>query len=307
MSKIKIISIVGPTASGKTSLSIAVAKKFNGEIVSADSMQIYREMNIGTAKPTIEEMDGIPHYMLDFLSPTENYSVADYVKDANAIIKKIVNKKKTPVLVGGTGLYVDSLLKNIQFTDSKTDFELREKLLSQSDEQLLSKLKEVDFESYNKLSKEINHKRIVRALEVYFQTGKPKSVIDREALQVESPYSPIKIGLFAEDRQFLYNRINKRVDLMVEQGILDETQKLLNFKLSSTAEKAIGYKEFFPYFNGEESLEQCVETLKMNTRRYAKRQLTWFKRDKEIKWFDISKLKTDELIYNVIEYINEAL
>lgn len=307
MSKIKIISIVGPTASGKTSLSIAVAKKFNGEIISADSMQIYQEMNIGTAKPTIEEMDGIPHHMMDILPPTDNYSVADYVRDANVIIKDIVNEKKIPILVGGTGLYVDSLLKNIKFTDSKIDFKLREKLMAQSNEQLLCKLREVDTESYDKLSKEVNHKRIARALEVYYQTGKPKSVVDKESLLVESPYEPIKIGLFAEDRQFLYNRINMRVDLMIEQGILEEAKKLLNFKLSSTAEKAIGYKELFPYFNGDISLEQCVDTLKMNTRRYAKRQLTWFKRDKEIKWFDISKLEKDELIHNVIEYINEAL
>ena len=174
MDKIKIISIIGPTASGKTSLSIAVAKKYNGEIVSADSMQIYKDMDIGTAKPTVEEMDGIKHYMMDFLPPSTNYSVADYCKDANIAIKEILNKNKLPILVGGTGLYVDSLLNNVQFTEQKVDEQLRNKLNSKSDEELLLELEKVDKESYDKLSKEINHKRIARALEVYYLTGKPK-------------------------------------------------------------------------------------------------------------------------------------
>lgn len=306
MDKIKIISIIGPTASGKTSLSIAVAKKYNGEIVSADSMQIYKDMDIGTAKPTVEEMDGIKHYMMDFLPPSTNYSVADYCKDANIAIKEILNKNKLPILVGGTGLYVDSLLNNVQFTEQKVDEQLRNKLNSKSDEELLLELEKVDKESYDKLSKEINHKRIARALEVYYLTGKPKSQVDKEALMVESPYNPIKIGLCAEDRQFLYDRINKRVNIMVQQGVLEEAKNLMNNNLSLTAKKAIGYKEFFPYLKGEDTLENCVETLKMNTRRYAKRQLTWFKRDKNIKWFDISKLNSEELIKNVFEYIDEA-
>ena len=184
--------------------------------------------------------------------------------------------------------------------------QLRNKLNSKSDEDLLLELEKVDKESYDKLSKEINHKRIARALEVYYLTGKPKSQVDKEALMVESPYNPIKIGLYAEDRQFLYDRINKRVDIMVQQGVLDEAKKLMNNNLSLTAKKAIGYKEFFPYLKGEDTLENCVETLKMNTRRYAKRQLTWFKRDKNIKWFDICKLNSEELIKNVFEYIDEA-
>lgn len=306
MDKIKIISIIGPTASGKTSLSIAVAKKYNGEIVSADSMQIYKDMDIGTAKPTVEEMDGIKHYMMDFLPPSTNYSVADYVKDANSAIKEILDKNKLPILVGGTGLYVDSLLNNVQFTEQKVDEQLRNKLNSKSDEELLLELQKVDKESYDKLSKEINHKRIARALEVYYLTGKPKSQVDKEAMMVESQYKPIKIGLYAEDRQFLYDRINQRVDIMVQQGVLEEAKNLMNSNLSLTAQKAIGYKEFFPYLNGEDTLENCVETLKMNTRRYAKRQLTWFKRDKNIKWFDICKLNSEELIKNVFEYIDEA-
>ena len=167
-------------------------------------------------------------------------------------------------------------------------------------------LEKVDKESYDKLSKEINHKRIARALEVYYLTGKPKSQVDKEAMMVESPYKPIKIGLYAEDRQFLYDRINQRVDIMVQQGVLEEAKNLMNSNLSLTAQKAIGYKEFFPYLNGEDTLKNCVETLKMNTRRYAKRQLTWFKRDKNIKWFDICKLNSEELIKNVFEYIDEA-
>lgn len=306
MDKIKIISIIGPTASGKTSLSIAVAKKYNGEIVSADSMQIYKDMDIGTAKPTVEEMDGIKHYMMDFLPPSTNYSVADYVRDANSAIKEILDKNKLPILVGGTGLYVDSLLNNVQFTEQKVDEQLRENLNSKSDEELLLELEKVDKDSYDKLSKEINHKRIARALEVFYLTGKPKSQVDKEAMMVESPYKPIKIGLYAEDRQFIYDRINQRVDIMVQQGVLEEAKNLMNSNLSLTAQKAIGYKEFFPYLNGEDTLENCIETLKMNTRRYAKRQLTWFKRDKNIKWFDICKLNSEELIKNVFEYIDEA-
>ena len=304
--KQKLLVLGGPTAVGKTELSIRLAEKLNGEIISADSMQIYKDMDIGTAKPTVEEMDGIKHYMMDFLPPSTNYSVADYCKDANIAIKEILNKNKLPILVGGTGLYVDSLLNNVQFTEQKVDEQLRNKLNSKSDEELLLELEKVDKESYDKLSKEINHKRIARALEVYYLTGKPKSQVDKEALMVESPYNPIKIGLYAEDRQFLYDRINKRVDIMVQQGVLEEAKNLMNNNLSLTAKKAIGYKEFFPYLKGEDTLENCVETLKMNTRRYAKRQLTWFKRDKNIKWFDISKLNSEELIKNVFEYIDEA-
>ncbi|MGN0462079.1 MAG: tRNA (adenosine(37)-N6)-dimethylallyltransferase MiaA [Ruminococcus sp.] len=306
MKRIKIISVVGPTASGKTALSIEIAKKYNGEIISADSMQIYRGMDIATAKPTKEEMQGIVHHLIDNVNPEDEYSVAQYVKDARNAILDIDSRGKTPILVGGTGLYVDSLLDNVQFSESPIDEELRQKLNSLSTEELLSMLYDVDRESYEKLSIEKNHKRIVRALEIYYQTGKPKSVVDKEAKSVPSPYDAIKIGLNANDRQFLYDRINTRVDLMIDMGLLDEAKNFLSKDLSSTASKAIGYKEFIPYFNGESSLEECKDLLKMETRRYAKRQLTWFKRDKEIHWFSIDLMNKDELINKVFEVIDKG-
>lgn len=306
MKRIKIISVVGPTASGKTALSIEIAKKYNGEIISADSMQIYRGMDIATAKPTKEEMQGIVHHLIDNVNPEDEYSVAQYVKDARNAILDIDSRGKTPILVGGTGLYVNSLLDNVQFSESPVDEELRQKLNSLSTEELLPILYDVDSESYEKLSIEKNHKRIVRALEIYYQTGKPKSVVDKEAKSVPSPYDAIKIGLNANDRQFLYDRINTRVDLMIDMGLLDEAKKFLSKNLSSTASKAIGYKEFIPYFNGESSLEECKNLLKMETRRYAKRQITWFKRDKEIHWFSIDLMNKDELINKVFGVIDKG-
>lgn len=306
MKRIKIISVVGPTASGKTALSIEIAKKYNGEIISADSMQIYRGMDIATAKPTKEEMQGIAHHLIDNVNPEDEYSVAQYVKDARNAILDIDSRGKIPILVGGTGLYVNSLLDNVQFSESPVDEELRQKLNSLSTEELLPILYDVDSESYEKLSIEKNHKRIVRALEIYYQTGKPKSVVDKEAKSVPSPYDAIKIGLNANDRQFLYDRINTRVDLMIDMGLLDEAKKFLSKNLSSTASKAIGYKEFIPYFNGESSLEECKNLLKMETRRYAKRQITWFKRDKEIHWFSIDLMNKDELINKVFEVIDKG-
>lgn len=306
MKRIKIISVVGPTASGKTALSIEIAKKYNGEIISADSMQIYRGMDIATAKPTKEEMQGIVHHLIDNVNPEDEYSVAQYVKDARNAILDIDSRGKTPILVGGTGLYVNSLLDNVQFSESPIDEELRQKLNSLSTEELLTMLYDVDRESYEKLSLEKNHKRIVRALEIYYQTGKPKSVVDKEAKSVPSPYDAIKIGLNANDRQFLYDRINTRVDLMIDMRLLDEAKKFLSKNLSSTASKAIGYKEFIPYFNGEASLEECKNLLKMETRRYAKRQITWFKRDKEIHWFSIDLMNKDELINKVFEVIDKG-
>jgi tRNA dimethylallyltransferase len=293
--KPKVIVIAGPTASGKTALSIEVAKKIDGEIVSCDSMQIYKYMDIATAKPDKSEMQGIPHHLMDFIEPTDNYSVAEFVKDAHKAIVDISSRGKLPVLVGGTGLYVNSLLNNVQFTEYKADENLRKELMSKSSEELLNTLYKVDRPSYEKLSQEVNHKRIARALEIYYQTGKPKSVIDKEALSVPSPYDALKIGLNALDRQYLYDRINKRVDIMVDTGLLDEAKKILKINLSDTASKAIGYKEFLPYFSGEASLEECKEVLKRETRRYAKRQITWFKRDKEINWINIDNLSSKEI------------
>ncbi|MCH5300232.1 MAG: tRNA (adenosine(37)-N6)-dimethylallyltransferase MiaA [Ruminococcus sp.] len=298
---IKVVSIVGPTASGKTRLSVEIAKKLNGEIVSADSMQIYKGMTIATAAPTEDEKQGIKHHLMEFLSSDKNFSVADYVELAHKAIYNIHKADKLPIVVGGTGLYVDSLLNNIKFTDNSSDIKVREKYTEMLNEYgvsyLLDKLKEIDNISYNRLSKEINAKRIIRALEFYEVTGKTITEQNINSKQ-DSPYNVIKIGLTCRDRELLYNRINKRIDIMLESGLLEEAEKVLNSDLSETAKKAIGYKELIPYFSGEQSLEECIETLKMNTRRYAKRQLTWFRRDEDINWLYIDEYDSFEDLLN---------
>lgn len=286
-SKIPVICVVGPTASGKTALSIALAKKYNAEIVSCDSMQIYGCMNIGTAKPSVEEMDGIPHHLIGFLDSDENFSVAQYVKLASEAIVDIRSKGKNVVIVGGTGLYFSSLIDNIVFNEQDGDPALRAELEQLSKqrggEHLLEILRELDPEIAEKLHPN-NVGRIIRAIEVCKTTGITMTEQQKIAREVESPYDPCIIGLDFSDRQKLYDRINLRVDLMLEQGLMEENRRLLNTKLSKTALQAIGFKEFLPYMNGEATLEECTENLKMQTRRYAKRQLTWFRRDTRINW-----------------------
>ena len=306
--KIDVLSVVGPTASGKTKLSVELAKALNGEIVSADSMQIYKGMDIGTAKPTFEEMQGIPHHLMGFLDSKENFSVAIYVEMAHKIIADIHSKGKLPIVTGGTGLYVDSLLNSIKFFDNTSDDSIRDKYSKLLEEKgldyLLEKLKKIDYETYEKLLEQRNAKRIIRALEFFEVTGKTISEQNRLSKQ-DSPYNPIKIGLTCRDRQVLYDRINLRVDLMLKDGLLEEAEKVLNSDLSNTAEKAIGYKELIPYFKGESSLDECVEVLKMNTRRYAKRQLTWFRRDQEINWIYIDEHNSFKDILNkALSFIN---
>lgn len=306
--KIDVLAVVGPTASGKTKLSVELAKALNGEIVSADSMQIYKGMDIGTAKPTFEEMQGIPHHLMGFLDSKENFSVAIYVEMAHKIIADINSKGKLPIVTGGTGLYVDSLLNSIKFFDNTSDDSIRDKYSKLLEEKgldyLLEKLKKIDYETYEKLLEQRNAKRIIRALEFFEVTGKTISEQNRLSKQ-DSPYNPIKIGLTCRDRQVLYDRINLRVDLMLKDGLLEEAEKVLNSDLSNTAEKAIGYKELIPYFKGESSLDECVEVLKMNTRRYAKRQLTWFRRDQEINWIYIDEHNSFKDILNkALSFIN---
>ena len=306
--KIDVLAVVGPTASGKTKLSVELAKALNGEIVSADSMQIYKGMDIGTAKPTFEEMHGIPHHLMGFLDSKENFSVAIYVEMAHKIIADIHSKGKLPIVTGGTGLYVDSLLNSIKFFDNTSDDSIRDKYSKLLEEKgldyLLEKLKKIDYETYEKLLEQRNAKRIIRALEFFEVTGKTISEQNRLSKQ-DSPYNPIKIGLTCRDRQVLYDRINLRVDLMLKDGLLEEAEKVLNSDLSNTAEKAIGYKELIPYFKGESTLDECVEVLKMNTRRYAKRQLTWFRRDQEINWIYIDEHNSFKDILNkALSFIN---
>lgn len=309
--KIPMICIVGPTASGKTALSIELAKLFNGEIVSADSMQIYKGMDIATAKPTVDEMDGVVHHLIDFLEVDQSFSVAQYCELAKATILDIYNRGKFPVLAGGTGLYVDSLIDNITFVDSDSDEDLRFELQKEYEfygvEHLLNQLREIDPESAQKLEETRNPKRIIRAIEVYKTTGITMSEHNANSRLNDSPYNVVKIGLTATDRQFLYDRINKRVDIMVENGLVEEAREFIDVKHSSTSAMAIGHKELVPYFNGDADLESCLENLKMQTRRYAKRQLTWFRRDEKINWFNIDVLTKEELLNNAVELIKKVL
>ena len=287
--KHKVIVICGPTASGKTALSIELAKKISGEIVSADSMQIYKDMDIGTAKPTKQEMGEIKHYLLDFVSPEDRYSVAQYKQDAKKAIKEIINKGKTPIIVGGTGLYVDSLIYEIEYNDIKLDEEYRKKLEKIAEEQgleeLYKKAVEIDPEAMKKISQN-DKKRIMRVLEIYHSTGKTKTEQEKESRKnpVEYDYRVFAINW---DREILYQRINKRVDIMVEQGLIEEVKEILNkYDKFPTAMQGLGYKEVVDYLNGIYTKEEMIEKIKLETRRYAKRQLTWFRKNKQTIWLD---------------------
>ncbi|MBQ1452617.1 MAG: tRNA (adenosine(37)-N6)-dimethylallyltransferase MiaA [Ruminococcus sp.] len=308
----KVVSVVGPTASGKTKLSVELAKSFNGEIISADSMQIYKGMTIATAKPSVEEMQGIPHHIMDFLPPDSTYSVAMFTEDAKRCIEDISGRGRLPIIVGGTGLYVDSLLNNIRFYDGARDDELTNKLWDEYNkngvEPLLTQLESVDPVSAQKLSAERNPKRIIRAIEFYHTTGSTITEQNERSRLIPSPYKAIKIGLSFNDRQKLYDRIDLRVDLMLRQGLLEEAREVLSSPLSATSVKAIGYKELAPYINGEDTLDNCVEKLKRETRRSAKRQLTWFRRDKDINWLYADEYDSfAELFLAAVSIINKGL
>ncbi len=287
--KPKVIVICGPTASGKTSLSIELAKKIDGEIISSDSMQIYKDMSIGTAKPTVEEMQGIPHYLLDFVLPSERYSVADFKKEATKKIEDILSRNKTPIIVGGTGLYVDSLTKNISYPEIEIDLKYREELENLIEknglESLYRQAVQVDEQAMKNISAN-DKKRIMRVLEIYHQTGKTKTQLEAESRLIPPPYQYIVFAIDM-DREKLYERINKRVDIMIEQGLIEEVQELIEkYKEFPTAMQGLGYKEVVEYLDGKTTKDEMIEKLKMETRRYAKRQLTWFRKDKEIKWIN---------------------
>lgn len=298
--KIRVIAIVGPTASGKTALGAEIAEEFSGEVVSADSMQIYKGMDIATAKPTKEEMRGIPHHLIGFLDRNVSFSVADYVELAGSVIGDISERKKLPVIVGGTGLYVSSLLDNIKFADIKSDAGLRKKLEDEAERlgnsYLFEKLEKVDPESAAELHPN-NLVRVIRALEVYELTGKKLSLFKAESRLEESPYDPVMIGLDYNDRQILYDRINKRVDIMVKNGLVEEAQSIFDSYNMKTAGNAIGYKELIPYFKKEKSLEECISKIKQETRHYAKRQLTWFRKNAKINWLKLDEFDNKEKIF----------
>lgn len=288
MQKQKVIVIGGPTASGKTALSIELAKKINGEIISADSMQIYKDMNIGTAKPTIKEMQGIKHYMLDFLSPEERFSVADYKIKAKQAIKEILDKGKVPIVIGGTGLYIETLIYEIEFPKMETDLKYREKLEQIVEEKgleyLYNKALEIDKTAMDKISKN-DKKRILRVLEIYKQTGKTKTQLDLESRK-ECEYN-YKLFAINMNRDILYERINKRVDIMLENGLVEEVKNICKkYNKFPTAMQGLGYKEVTKYLNGQVTYKEMVEKIKTESRRYAKRQLTWFRKYKDITWID---------------------
>ena len=280
--RIKLPIIVGPTASGKSALALAIAEEIGGEIVSCDSMQIYRRMNIGTAKPTAEELGRVRHHMIDIVEPWESFSCADYARLADEAIRDIISRGKTPVVCGGTGLYLDALLRGglpeIADSDEGYRAELCALLEREGAEHLHKMLEKVDPESAEAIHMN-NTKRVIRALEIYHTSGRKKSELDRENSSFDGNYEPLAVGLFYPDRSVLYERIDKRVDAMIDEGLIDEVRALDNegvFERSKTASGAIGYKELLGYLHGEAELSFAVETLKMATRRYAKRQCTWF-------------------------------
>ena len=286
LEKPKIIAVVGPTASGKTALGVGIAKLLDGEVISCDSMQVYNNMPIASAAPTAEETNGVPHHLVSFLSPGQKYSVADFVTLAAEKIEDIIKRGKMPIIVGGTGLYVDTLVSGISFSDEDS-VEIRQKLEAEADEKgveaLLSRLSQVDPETAAKYH--INdRKRIIRALEIFELHGKPKSQLDAESKQGGERYDTLFIGITYRDRALLYDRINRRVDIMLENGLLKEAEAAFRNGGGATSVQAIGHKEFFPYLKGEIPLETAVENLKTETRRYAKRQLTWFRRNQSINW-----------------------
>lgn len=284
MDKPKVVVICGPTASGKTKLGIDIANVINGEIISCDSMQIYKKMDIGTAKPTKEEQSQAVHHLIDFVEPNERYSVADFKIDAEKKIKDIIKRGKTPILVGGTGLYINSLIYNINYKEDVFDEEYRKKLDNIELEIIYKKALEIDPESMKKISAN-DRKRISRVLEIYHATGKTKTEIEKESRK-EVMYD-YKIFVLNMDREKLYERINKRVDLMIEAGLIEEVKSIINeYKDFPTAMQGLGYKEVVQYLNGDFSKEEMIEKIKQESRHYAKRQLTWFRSYKNAKWLD---------------------
>lgn len=309
--KIKIAAVVGCTGSGKTALSIELAKRFNGEVISCDSMQIYKGMDVGTAKVTSDEMHGIRHHLIDFLEPSEPYSCADYVRDAEQAINGISGIGKLPIFCGGTGLYLDRLLHGGNDECAVCDEDYRKELFLIAEREngidtLHDMLMEKDFESASKIHKN-NVKRVIRALEIIHATGMKKSESDKKNSEINEKYSSLVLYPYYNDRSILYERIDKRVDMMIKSGLVDETERLYKdgiFEISKTASQAIGYKELLPYIKGRDSLENCIENLKCATRRYAKRQNTWFSGKDyvtKVSMDDECGIKTFEEIVNICE------
>lgn len=308
MKKIPVIAVVGPTASGKTALAVKIAQRFNGQVVSADSMQIYKGMDIATAKPTAEEMGGIKHFLIDFLPTDVRFSVADYVSAAKRCITQINSDGFLPIIAGGTGLYVDSLLQNITFCEQKTDDAVRKRITEEYEtvggETMLLRLQSIDPETASRLHPS-DKSRIVRALSLFESTGITMTEQYKNSRLLQSPYDVCYIGINYRDRDVLYSRINKRVDIMMQNGLLEEAKTYFDLGSDTTASQAIGHKELAPYFKGERSLSECVENLKRETRRYAKRQLTWFRRNESINWIYPDDYESFDEMFNDVALIAE--
>ncbi len=292
--KKRLLIIAGPTAVGKTDTAIILANKLNGEIISADSMQIYRHMDIGTAKPTLEERKGVPHHLIDVVNPDENFSVAEFQKMAKCTIDELVLNGKIPIIAGGTGLYINSLIYDMDFTQSVSNWQFREQLQKEANDMgnefVHNKLKDIDINAANRIHPN-NLKKVIRAIEVYYETGDKIGDFSKD-INLNDEYEFFLVGLI-RDREELYNRINMRVDIMIEQGLIEEVKKLLNLGYSKelVSFKGLGYKEIIRYLEEEYDLDEAVNILKRDTRRYAKRQLTWFS---DINWYNISNYSSSE-------------
>lgn len=304
MEKTKIICVVGATASGKTDLAVKLAKAVDGEIISADSMQVYKNMPIATAVATKEEQDGVVHHLVEFLDADQNFSVADFVERAKVLIDEITARGRVPIVAGGTGLFVDSLVKNISFSQVGSNAEIRNELAEKSNEELYERLLKLDANAAEDIHPN-NRKRVIRALELCM-SGTSKTEQNENSMLIDSPYDALYIGIGYQDRQKLYDRINKRVDLMLEAGLENEAKQMLG-KQGLTARQAIGHKELQPYIDGNITLAEAAENLKRETRRYAKRQLTWFRRNENINWLYADEMSRDELVEKAVDLAKNHL
>ena len=306
----RILAIVGPTAVGKTKLSLRLAQDLDGEIISADSMQIYKGMDIGTAKASPDERERVPHHLIDFIEPDEEFSVADFQARVDELIPAIDERGKLPMLVGGTGLYVKAVIQGFIFPDMETDWELRDRLEAEAEEKgteyVHDKLKEIDPKLADKLHPN-DLRRVIRGIEVYRKTGKTTTHFKEKAKERPPRYNAVKIGLMRE-REKLYERINKRVDKMIEEGLIEEVRELYQqgYDLELTSMQALGYKQLINHFEGEYDLEEAIRLIKRDTRHFAKRQLNWFKRDDEIKWFNPADYEFETLVAEVKEEIKQG-
>lgn len=304
MEKIKIICVVGATASGKTDLAVKLAKAVDGEIISADSMQVYKNMPIATAVATKEEQNGVVHHLVEFLDADQTFSVADFVERAKVLIDEITARGRVPIVAGGTGLFVDSLVKNISFSEVGSNAEIRNELAEKSNEELYERLLKLDPNAAEDIHPN-NRKRVIRALELCM-SGTSKTEQNENSMLIDSPYDALYIGIGYKDRQKLYDRINKRVDLMLEAGLENEARQMLG-KQGLTARQAIGHKELQPYIDGKKTLDEATENLKRETRRYAKRQLTWFRRNENINWLYADEMSRDELVKKAVDLAKNHL